>query len=99
EPAFALQASDFANYDPSKVMTSVEMTEARPPVQRWPTESDLSAIRATPYNEAIVPAQRWPATALLSSGTFAVSSDTASSAPTGPNNASAGFVSPPGQAP
>ena len=68
-PAFALKDTDFANYDPSKVMTSVEMTEERPPLQWWPTETDLTAIRAIPFNEALVLAKRWPASAVLG-GTF-----------------------------
>lgn len=100
DPAFTLQASDFANYDPSKVMTSVEMTEERPPVQWWPTETDLTAIRAIPYNEAIVLSKRWPATALLGSATFAPSTTTGSSTAGNPSTGGAvAFTSAPGQAP
>ncbi len=61
-PDFALTAEDFASYDPSTVMTSVEMTEERPPVQWWPTENDLSQIRGMQINEALLCCQRWPAT-------------------------------------
>ncbi len=59
-PDFTLKDSDFTGYDPSKVMTSVEMTEERPPVQWWPTENDLSQIRGLPINEALLLAKRWP---------------------------------------
>ena len=99
DPAFALGDADFANYDPSKVMTSVEMTEERPPAQWWPTESDLSAIRAIPYNEALVLAKRWPATAVLG-GTATSGTTTGTTAAGGPPApATSTFVDPPGQAP
>jgi hypothetical protein len=101
DPAFALQAADFANYDPSKVMTSVEMTEERPPVQWWPTETDLTAIRAIPYNEAIVLAKRWPATALLGAANFAQTGAPAATTPGSSTPASdpVAFTTAPGQAP
>lgn len=57
---FALADEDFQTYKPSTVMTSVEMTEERPPLQWWPTENDLSQIRGLPINEALVLAKRWP---------------------------------------
>ncbi len=69
DPAFALKDTDFANYDPSKVMTSVEMTEERPPLQWWPTETDLTAIRAIPFNEALVLAKHGRPAPVLG-GTF-----------------------------
>ena len=60
KPDFALVDADFQAYDPSKVMTSVEMSEERPPIQWWPTENDLSQIRGLPINEALLLAKRWP---------------------------------------
>ncbi len=45
KPDFALKDTDFTSYDPSKLLTSVEMTEERPPLQWWPTENDLASIR------------------------------------------------------
>jgi hypothetical protein len=98
DPAFTLKDADFTNYDPAKVMTSVEMTEERPPVQWWPTETDLTAIRAIPYNEALVLAKRWPPTAVLSEMHFDVSA-VAGAPPASSPGAGASFVTPPGQAP
>ena len=80
-------------------MTSVEMTEERPPVQWWPTESDLTAIRAIPYNEALVLAKRWPSLAVLSAGTYAGPVDVAGASATAQDAANTAFVTPPGQAP
>ncbi len=60
KPDFALTDADFQGYDPSKVMTSVEMSEERPPLQWWPTENDLSQIRGLPVNEALDLCDRWP---------------------------------------
>jgi hypothetical protein len=97
EPGFALKDTDFANYDPSKVMTSVEMTEERPPAQWWPTETDLTAIRAIPFNEALVLAKRWPSSAVLSEGPFAPASPGVTLS--GGDAATAAFTTPPGQAP
>lgn len=57
---FALVDKDFQDYDPSSVMTSVEMTEERPPLQWWPTENDLSQIRGIQVNDALMLAKRWP---------------------------------------
>ncbi len=59
-PDFKLTDDDFKNYDPSAVLTSVEMTEERPPVQWWPTENDLSQIRGLQINEALLLCKRWP---------------------------------------
>lgn len=100
DPAFTLKDADFATYDPSKVMTSVEMTEERPPLQWWPTEGDLTAIRAIPFNEALVLAKRWPASAVLGTAQgFAPPSLDGLNA-SGTSAASvASFVTPPGQAP
>jgi len=61
-PNFALTDADFTGYDPSSVMTSVELTEERGPLQWWPTENDLSQIRGLQVNEALNLAQRWPTT-------------------------------------
>jgi hypothetical protein len=81
-------------------MTSVEMTEERPPVQWWPTESDLTAIRAVPYNEALVLAKRWPSSAVLSAGTYAGPPVSLTGAAGADSTAtSAIFTDPPGQAP
>jgi hypothetical protein len=66
-------------------------------VQWWPTESDLTAIRAIPYNEALVLAKRWPPTAVLGEMNFDVAAGGVS-APSTPG-AAASFVTPPGQAP
>jgi hypothetical protein len=60
KPDFALTDADFTGYDSSKVMTSVEMSEERPPLQWWPTENDLSQIRGLPINEALLLSKRWP---------------------------------------
>lgn len=57
---FALTDDDFKNYDPSKFLSSVEMTEERPPLQWWPTENDLSQIRGLQVNEALLLSKRWP---------------------------------------
>ena len=74
------------------------MTEERPPVQWWPTENDLTAIRALPYNEVMVLAKRWPANAVLAETRFFESPGSGGlSASSGV--ASASFVTPPGQAP
>lgn len=100
-PDFALTDADFIAYDPSKVMTSVEMTEERPPLQWWPTENDLSQIRGIPINEALLLAKRWPvgdwrdsADGNVFPGDSGTSGGTvAGSAPT------SGFVAAPGTAP
>jgi hypothetical protein len=68
KPDFALKDTDFAGYDPAKVMTSVEMTEERPPLMWWPTENDLSDIRAIPINQALMLSKRWPTTNWLDAG-------------------------------
>lgn len=61
-PDFALVDADFQNYDPTKVMTTVEMTEERQPLQWWPSENDLSQIRGIQINEALDLCERWPVT-------------------------------------
>jgi hypothetical protein len=63
--AFVIADDRFSGYDPAKVLFSVEMTEERQPLQWWPTENDLSAIRELPVNEALMFAKRWPQTAWL----------------------------------
>ncbi|HEX3725610.1 MAG TPA: hypothetical protein VHV08_05180 [Pirellulales bacterium] len=106
DPAFALSATDFANYDPSKVMTSVEMTEERPPLLWWPTENDLSDIRGLPFDEVLVLCKQWPTGATLSTATN-VPGGTATTGGTTAGGSSAGaaasptasFTTPPGQAP
>lgn len=98
DPSFTLQDTDFTSYDPAAVMTSVEMTEERPPVQWWPTEADLTAIRGLAYNEVMVLAKRWPANAALTETRFFADLSVRSAS----SSASAGggaFVAPPGQAP
>jgi len=65
ESNFSVDPERFTNYEPARVMTSIEMTDERPPLQWWPTENDLSEIRGVAYNEAMMFAKRWPATALL----------------------------------
>jgi hypothetical protein len=99
-PDFALVDSDFTGYDPAKFMTSVELSEERPPLQWWPTENELSLIRGLAINEALMFAKRWPATALLN--TSNVSTVSSSGAPTGSGGqvqSSTAFVAPAGQAP
>jgi hypothetical protein len=99
---FKLQDADFAAYDPSKVMTSVEMTEERPPLLWWPTENDLSAIRGIPISEALVLAKRWPATALLTQAdghVLVTPSSGADGVPGTTPTGSVAFTEPPGQAP
>jgi hypothetical protein len=97
DPAFTLKDTDFSGYDPSKVMTSVELTEERPPLQWWPTENDLTAIRAIPYDEVMVLAKPWPwAPMPPTSGRTSVAGSAAGSQATQSGEA---FVTPPGQAP
>ncbi len=67
-------------------------------MQWWPTETDLTAIRAVPYNEALVLAKRWPSTALLSGPNTGVPS-AAVGASGAQQPAGSAFVDPPGQAP
>ncbi len=57
---FQLTDADFQSYDPASIMTSVEMTEERPPLQWWPTENDLSQIRGLPINQSLLMSKRWP---------------------------------------
>jgi hypothetical protein len=109
---FVLADADFQAYDPTKVLTSVELTEERPPVQWWPTENDLSQIRGIPINEALMLCQRWPSTAWLAQAngnvftqptqqTTETSTQGSGAVPadaTGVNLTSA-FTPPPGQAP
>jgi hypothetical protein len=114
DPAFSLSDDDFKNYDPSKVLASFEMTEERPPIQWWPTENDLSQIRALPINEALGLAKRWPTTDWLMQADGNVFPDpTRQGVVTNTNGsgrvpagaggiesgANVGFQSPPGQAP
>lgn len=112
KPDFALADTDFTGYDPSKVMTSVEMTEERPPLQWWPTENDLSQIRGLQINEALMLAKRWPVSnwlAMADGNVFPdptrqrVETNTSGSGVVPPGNtndaASVGFVEPPGQSP
>ena len=68
DPAFALKDTDFSGYNPAAWQTSVEMTEERPPVQWWPTQNDLSGIRALPINDALLLCTRWPVDDLLATG-------------------------------
>lgn len=111
-PDFALLAEDFTSYNPAAVMTSVEMSEERPPLQWWPTENDLSQIRGMPINEALLLSKRWPVgdwLAMASGNVFPdpslqrVETNTSGSGVVPPGNVgngqSAGFVTPPGQAP
>jgi hypothetical protein len=79
DPAFALKDTDFTNYDPSKVLTSVELTEERPPIYWWPTQNDLSAIRGIPIEDALVLSTPWPQTPRLYSGSAGVGVSTAGS--------------------
>lgn len=96
KPDFALKDADFQTYDPAKVMTSVEMTEERPPLQWWPTENDLSGIRSLPITEALLMARRWPATELLGQKPLAPSSG---GVPAAATPAATAFAPPPGQSP
>lgn len=105
---FALTDDDFKNYDPSKVMTSVELTEERPPLQWWPTENDLSQIRGLPINEALLLSKRWPVGDWLAQADGNVfPSPTNQTVETGVSAAQTaattvaptGFTTPPGQAP
>lgn len=59
-PAYVIPDAAFAAYDPSKVMTSVELTDERPPLRWWPTARDLSRINGVPMNIALTFCQRWP---------------------------------------
>jgi len=109
---FALVDADFTGYDPSKVLTSVEMSEERPPLQWWPTENDLSQIRGIQINEALMLSKRWPVSDWLvqaDGNVFpdptrqGVETNTSGSGVVPPGSttdaASVGFVAPPGQAP
>lgn len=102
DPAFKLADADFQGYNPAAVMTSVEMSEERPPLQWWPTENDLSQIRGLAINDALLFGTRWPATALLAQadGNVTVSATTAAApGTTQPTASQVSFVVPPGQAP
>lgn len=48
------------SYIPQARIASVEFSTERPPLDWWPTENDLSAIRGIAYTDAIKFAQRWP---------------------------------------
>lgn len=110
---FRLADEDFRAYDPSKVMTSVEMTEERPPLQWWPTENDLSQIRGLQINEALQLCKRWPTSNWMvmadgnvfpdptRQGTPTNTSGSGVVPPGGGAGETAGnsFVKPPGQAP
>jgi len=110
-PNFALTDADFQGYDPAKVMTSVELTEERPPAQWWPTENDLSQIRGLPINEALNLCKRWPQTdwRMMADGnvwtdptrqTQETNTQGSGAVPPGGNeNQTGSFVTPPGQAP
>ena len=75
------------------------MTEERPPLQWWPTESDLTAIRSVPYNEALVLAKRWPSTAVLGDANFGGPVGTGLVSNAANDSGAATFTTPPGQAP
>ena len=101
-PDFAIPDADFATYDPTRWMTSVEMSEERPPLQWWPTENELSQIRGLPVNEALLFAKRWPATALYNFADGHVTVDprtTGAAAGQGAAASATAFALPPGQAP
>lgn len=110
-PDFVLADADFQAYDPTKVLTSVELTEERPPVQWWPTENDLSQIRGIPINEALLLCKRWPQSdwlAQANGNVFAdptqqqteTSTEGSGAVPAQTTTATTGtFVAPPGQAP
>lgn len=110
-PDFALKDEDFKAYDPSTVMTSVEMTEERPPVQWWPTENDLSQIRGLPINDALLLCKRWPVGNWLAQADGNVFPDPTNQTtstntngsgvvpPGSADGASGGFVAVPGAAP
>lgn len=110
DPAFVLADADFVAYDPTKVLTSVELTEERPPVQWWPTENDLSQIRGLPINEALLYCKRWPQSDWLAkAGGNVFASPTQQETETTTEgsgavtaqgvNLSGAFIAPPGQAP
>src|SRR6185295_2108611 len=106
DPAFTLKDTDFANYDPSKVMTSVEMSEERPPSQWWPTANDLSEIRGLPINEALLLSSRWPSDnwQIAADGHVTLREASAGTGTTGTTmqpagNSGVAFTAPPGQAP
>lgn len=99
-PDFALVEDDFRAYDPSKVMTSVEMTEERPPLQWWPTENDLSQIRGISIANALTFAERWPAPTFNSRADGHVTSrPQPSGGAAAQNEVSGAFIAPAGQAP
>lgn len=106
KPDFALKDTDFAAYDPSKVMIGTELIDERPPDQWWPTTNDLSLIRGLPIMDALKLAKRWPAGPSFYSGdpsVFPGGGSAGSDANTsGVSQSSAtldAFVSPPGQVP
>lgn len=104
---YVIPDAAFTAYDPSKVLTSVEMTEERPPLQWWPTSIDLSQIRGIPVTDALLFAKRWPAqnwldsgsgNAVVSSLTGAIDTGSRQNATTN-TNASGSFITAPGTAP
>lgn len=63
-----LTEADFSAYDPTSLHTESELVEERPPLRWWPTENDLSEIRAKPITALLEHAQRWPSTEILMTG-------------------------------
>lgn len=105
---FQVKDTDFANYDPSKLMISTELTDERPPDQWWPTTNDLSLISGLPAAPALTFAARWPigpslysgdAGAFPGVGSSGVDANTASGTTAAGATAAGTFVTPPGQAP
>lgn len=67
-PDVKFSSDPLAGYNPQNLFTSSELTEERQPLRWWPTENDLSLIRAIPMPVAISYGQRWPDSDLLLAG-------------------------------
>lgn len=84
-------------YKPESLFTNSEMVEERHPLRWWPTENDLSKIRAIPITEAMVYARRWPDSQLALGGDGG--SETGFPGGGGPRVGEPSFVRSPGSAP
>lgn len=56
------------NYQPQARISSAEFSTERPPLDWWPTENDMSAIRGIAYTDAVQFAKRWPVSYLEGEG-------------------------------
>ncbi len=98
-PGFKIADERFTAYNPSKVLTSAELTTERQPPLDWPTENDLAPIRGLPVNEALLLCKRWPTSNWLASAQGNVLVTTSQNDPGGTNEGASSIVQQPGRAP